>query len=418
MSRQLVLGLHNLDCFLYYTQPTLLEIINTMNYLALITDRISLLAPTFFTTASLILFLWLCHRFFIVRNAKVGNEKMLARQLLMLCLTAASIIISILSLPVSDSTRNQLLVLIGIIISGIFAFSSTTIFTNLMAGMMLRVTKPFLTGDFVRVNDFFGRVTERGLLDTEIQTEDRQLVALPNSLLINSAISVIRSSGTVVSVNLSLGYDVHHAKIETLLLEAVANAELEEAFVQVLELGDDAITYKASGILIDVKKYLTAHSTLRKQILDTLHNNDIEIVSPSFVNQRRLNQGQRVIPEASIPSVINKETTSAEDVVFDKADLATEVEEKKALLKSKIKAFELELASADSTEKKRLKSLIKDSLIELGELKNTSLEETESDSTLTESAVVDSVVDSVDADTDNSAENSSITKPSIDKPQQ
>ena len=225
-----------------------------MTYLTLITAKIILLTPTFVTIAGLIGFLWLCHRFFIVRNASVGNEKMLARQLLMLCLTAASIIIAILSLPVSDSTRNQLLVLIGIIISGVFAFSSTTIFTNLMAGMMLRVTKPFLTGDFVRVDDYFGRVTERGLLDTEIQTEDRQLVALPNSLLINSAVSVIRSSGTVVSVSLSLGYDVHHAKIEQLLLEAIGKAELEESFVQVLELGNDAITYKASGILIDVKK--------------------------------------------------------------------------------------------------------------------------------------------------------------------
>ena len=349
-----------------------------MNYLTLITDRIALLAPALLTMASLVVFLWLCHRFFIVRNANVGNEKMLARQLLMLCLTAASIIIAVLSLPVSESTRNQLLVLIGIVISGVFAFSSTTIFTNLMAGMMLRVTKPFLTGDFVRVNDFFGRVTERGLLDTEIQTEDRQLVALPNALLINSAISVIRGSGTVVSVSLSLGYNVHHTKIEALLLKAVAAAELEEAFVQVLALGDDAITYKASGILVDVKKYLTAHSTLRKQILDELHDNGVEIVSPSFINQRRLENSQLIIPQVATPLAQEKETTSAEDVVFDKADLATEVEEKKALLRAKIKAFELELASAESPEKKKLKSLIKDLAIELGELKNTSLDEAES----------------------------------------
>ena len=351
-----------------------------MNYLSLISDRITLLIPTLATTAGLIVFLWLCHRFFIVRNAKLGNEKMLGRQLLMLCLTAASIIISILSLPVSDSTRNQLLVLIGIIISGLFAFSSTTIFTNLMAGMMLRVTKPFLTGDFVHVNGYFGRVTERGLLDTEIQTEDRRLVALPNSLFINSAVSVIRNSGTVVSVNLSLGYEAHHATIETLLLGAIGNAELEEGFIQVTDLGNDAITYKASGILVDVKKYLTAHSTLRKQILDTLHANHIEIVSPSFINQRRLQKDQVIIPQTTRRTDQTQESTSAEDVVFDKADLATEVEEKKTLLKNKIQAFELEIASAPHAEKKKLKALIKELLSELGELRNTPLEETEKDS--------------------------------------
>lgn len=353
-----------------------------MPYLALITDKVILLAPTFITATGLIAFLWLCHRLVIVRNASLGNEKLLARQLLMLCLTAASIIITVLSLPVGESTRNQLLVLIGIIISGVFAFSSTTIFTNLMAGMMLRVTKPFLTGDFVRVDGHFGRVTERGLLDTEIQTEDRHLVALPNSLLINSAVSVVRSSGTVVSVTLSLGYDVHYSEIERLLLQAVEKAKLEESFVQVLELGNDAITYKASGILVDVKTYLTAHSNLRKQILDTLHGNNIEIVSPSFMNQRRLSQDQLIIPKASsqtpATATIDKDITSAEDVVFDKADLATELAEKKSLLKAKIQSFELELASAPHAEKKKIKELIKTLADELSALRNTSLDEAQS----------------------------------------
>ena len=43
---------------------------------------------------------------------------------------------------------------------------------NVMAGLMLRAVRNFRTGDFVRVEKHFGRVTERGLLHTEIQTED------------------------------------------------------------------------------------------------------------------------------------------------------------------------------------------------------------------------------------------------------
>ena len=51
-----------------------------------------------------------------------------------------------------------------------------------------------------------------------------------------------------------------------------------------------------------------------------------------------------------------------------------------ASLKNKIQAFELEIASAPHAEKKKLKALIKELLSELGELRNTPLEETEKDS--------------------------------------
>ena len=176
----------------------------------------------------------------------------------------------VLAFPVSESSRNQIIGLIGLLLSGIIAFSSSTIFANLMAGIMLRVTRPFGTGDFVSVNGHFGRVVERGLLDTEIQTEDRELVAFPNTSLITNPVTVVRSSGTIVSVKLSLGYDIHHSRIETLLLDAVKECGLDEPFVQILELGNFAVTYKASGMLVDTKTLLTARSNLCRAVLDTL----------------------------------------------------------------------------------------------------------------------------------------------------
>ena len=55
----------------------------------------------------------------------------------------------------------------------------------------------FRSGDFIRVKEYFGRVTERGLLDTEIQTETRELISIPNAFLISNPVQVIRSSGTI-----------------------------------------------------------------------------------------------------------------------------------------------------------------------------------------------------------------------------
>lgn len=170
--------------------------------------------PLTLTLIGVVVGLWIAHVILIKRHAELGNEKLFSRQLIMLGLTLASLLLVILAMPVSDSSRNQIIGLVGLVISGIFAFSSSTIFANLLAGIMLRITKPFRTGDFIKVSDYFGHVVERGLLDTEIQTESRDLVALPNTFMITHPITVTRASGTIISTNLSLGYDVHHGDLE------------------------------------------------------------------------------------------------------------------------------------------------------------------------------------------------------------
>ncbi|MBV1914786.1 MAG: mechanosensitive ion channel family protein, partial [Pseudomonadales bacterium] len=249
-------------------------------------DIFKLFLPLIVTSISVGIVLWLAHWRLIRNPGSYGKKSQFSNQLIMLGLTLVSIIAIALTLPVADSVRNQVVALIGLAISGVLAFSSSTIFANLMAGIMLRVTNPFHTGDFIQVADYFGRVSERGLLDTEIQSEQRELVAIPNTFLITNPVSVVRSSGTVVSANLSLGYDIHHAKIESLLKQAAENAGLEEPFVQLTELGDYAVTYKINGMLAEVKSLLTARSNLRREVLDVLHEGGVEIVSPSFMNQR------------------------------------------------------------------------------------------------------------------------------------
>ena len=125
--------------------------------------------------------LWGIHWCLIKRHPGLGSERKFPRQLILLVLTLVGVVGVIIALPIDESVRKQLLGLIGVLASGLIAFSSTNIVSNLMAGILLRMTKPFRTGDFIRVGDHFGRVSERGLFDTEIQSESRELIALPNA---------------------------------------------------------------------------------------------------------------------------------------------------------------------------------------------------------------------------------------------
>lgn len=313
--------------------------------------------PVIATLVIFALLISLANWLLFTRFKNPGNENVFTRQLLMLLLTLMAIVAVVVTLPISEGTETQILSLIGLVLSGLLAFSSTTIFSNLMAGAMMRFTQPFRTGDFIRVQQHFGRVTERGLFDCEIQTENRELITIPNSLLIHNAITVIRSSGTIVSVSLSLGYDIHHSKIEKLLKQAAEQVGLEDPFVHITELGNFSVTYKISGLLLDVKNVLTTRSNLYCHVLDCLHNNDIEIMSPTFVSQHAGPDVERKIA----PSPKRQKTstqTVAEDIVFDKAEQAEQQEKQKSELVIQLDELKQRLSAADKADKTAIEQQI------------------------------------------------------------
>jgi len=245
------------------------------------------------------------------------------RQLMVASLAAIVIVVFILSLPIAESVRGQLLSLLGLLVTAAVALSSTTLLGNAMAGLMLRALRNFRPGDFIVVNEHRGRVSDRGWLRTEIQTERRNLTTFPNLYLVTNPMTVIRSSGCFIAADVSLGYDVPRDEVETCLTEATKKAGLDDPFVFVTNLGDFSITYQAAGFLEDVKYLISAESKLRACMLDALHEAGIEIVSPTFMNQRQLDPAKVFIPKAALrklgPTVAR---IRPEELMFDKAEEA------------------------------------------------------------------------------------------------
>ncbi len=261
------------------------------------------------------------------------------------------IIVLILVLPVGNEVQGQLLSLIGIIVSAAIALSSTTVLGNALAGFMLRVVKGFRMGDFISVNEHFGRVSERGLFHTEIQTEQRELTTLPNLYLVQNPVTTVRSSGTAITASVSLGYDVPRGKVEKLLKEAALAAGLEEPFVHVMDLGNFAVSYRVSGLLSEVKGLITARSRLRAAILDILHENGVEIVSPTFMYRRSADEKTFIPDLVGVIGEEEEEKNRAEDLIFDKAEEAASREESIQILTDRLEEIENELDS-DPTEER------------------------------------------------------------------
>ncbi|MEQ9397383.1 mechanosensitive ion channel family protein [Haliea sp.] len=282
-------------------------------------------------------------------------------QLAVWLIVSAGIIALVVVLPVNDETQGQVLSLLGVLLSAIVALASTTFVANAMAGIMLQITRPFYPGDYIRINELFGRVTRRALLNTQIQSEMRDLITLPNLMLVNQPFTVLHREGTIISADVSIGYDEPYTRVQELLLVAGAEAGLAEPFVLVQELLDHAVVYRACGFLEDMKHPLTARSNLRKTILEQLHGNGVEIVSPGFVYQRRVDGEQKVIPEQPTlhTSAADDESTVPEDKIFDMAEEAASLEElrqHREQIHEDLKAGREQLKQAAPEEKAALES--------------------------------------------------------------
>lgn len=290
-----------------------------------------------------------------------ANAMQYYRQLLYNVLMIVFIIALVAASPIGDSLKGQILALIGIVLSAGIALSSTNLLGNTLAGVMLKITRSFKTGDFISVTDYTGKVVARTLLNIEIQTFDRGLIFLPNLYLVTHPVKVFPESGVFVTVDITLGYDVDRADIEDALLSAAKACEIDSAFVEVKALKDFSVHYVLNALISSLDAYVSMRSKLHGQVIDHLHQRSIEIVSPNFMNTRALGDAL-VIPE---PSKRRRKASAddeekVDDLLFEKANQADKLE----LLKASKERLDLLLEKQPDNESRKQSLEEKRALVE------------------------------------------------------
>jgi len=93
---------------------------------------------------------------------------------------------AICAVAVLDSVGIRVMGLVaGLGIGGVaIAFAAQKTIENLFGSLAIAVDRPFQIGDFVRLGDHEGTVTEVGLRSTRIRTMDRTVISIPNGTLL------------------------------------------------------------------------------------------------------------------------------------------------------------------------------------------------------------------------------------------
>jgi small-conductance mechanosensitive channel len=304
--------------------------------------------------------------FLLIINSWVFNKIKIVKSygtviknLISIFVVLIGLLLFIFSFPIDKTLKGQILSFLAIIISAGIALSSTTVLGNLIAGIMNNSMKRFRNGDLIKIEDLQGRVTKKSIFHTEIQLEDSNFITIPNLYIATNPVKLTRKTDTVISTTVSLGYDISRTKIEESLKEAAFSTGLTNPYVYITNLGDYSVSYKIHGFLEDSGKYFSTISLLNANVMDVLHQKKIEIVSPTFMNQR--NTEEKVfIPIEILKNEISNDEQFHEDLVFDEAIKSEKIEERKDQLEELNKQQELlrekkkDLKKEDEIQKNKL----------------------------------------------------------------
>jgi small-conductance mechanosensitive channel len=200
---------------------------------------------------------------------------------------------------------------ISLFLGLLISLGSSSVISNIFAGIILTYTRAFQIGDRVKITDTIGDVVDKTLFVTRICTIKNVVITIPNSSVLSSHVvnysAATNDSATfplILHTTITLGYDVPWRKVhETLKNAALATEHILVApnpFVLQTSLDDFYVSYELNAYTDSPKTMAVIYSELHQNIQDKCNEADIEILSPHY---RAMRDGNlTTIPASYLPS--------------------------------------------------------------------------------------------------------------------
>lgn len=157
---------------------------------------------------------------------------------------------------------------------------------NLASGMTVLFSKPFALGDYVKLDDVEGTVTDISLNYTVLSTIDNKLIQIPNSDVSNARITNYSANPTRrLDLTFSIGYHDDYDKARGIILDTIMQHPLTlhepEPFVRMSAHGDHAI-HIASRTWVNNSDYWPLNFDLLEQVKREFDTAGIHIPYPQL----------------------------------------------------------------------------------------------------------------------------------------
>ncbi len=102
------------------------------------------------------------------------------------------------------------------------------ILTDMAASQFVSTYQPFKVGEWIEVQDHYGRVIERNLIQTKILTADNEIVIIPNSTLLRrTVVNRTRSGALRIQIQVVIGTKIDLKEIEDQLLQIAEDMKVD-----------------------------------------------------------------------------------------------------------------------------------------------------------------------------------------------
>lgn len=196
---------------------------------------------------------------------------------------------------------------VSIFIGVLFSLGSTSIVSNVVAGVVLTYMRAFKMGDRVKIADTMGDIIEKTILVTRVRTIKNVDITIPNSMVLGSHIinysSSSQESGLILNTTVTIGYDAPWRKVhELLIMAARATENIQDKpapFILQTSLNDFYVSYELNAYTDKPVLMAKTYSDLHQNIQDKFNEAGVEIMSPHYSSLRDGNTA--TIPTEYLP---------------------------------------------------------------------------------------------------------------------
>jgi small-conductance mechanosensitive channel len=209
-------------------------------------------------------------------------------------------------LPGADSEAFKgMSLLLGVMVT----VGGSSVFGQAASGLVLMYSRTIRVGEYVRIDQHEGTVTELGMFTTRVRTGLGEELTLPNSLVLGLVTKnysrTVKGPGFVLDTTVTIGYDTPWRQVEAMLVEAARRTSgvLSDPPPRVFQiaLSDFYPEYRLVCQAVPGQPQPRAEvlSALHAHIQDVFNEYGVQIMSPHYLGDPAT---AKVVPRAAIYS--------------------------------------------------------------------------------------------------------------------
>ena len=165
---------------------------------------------------------------------------------------------------------------------------SSGLVNQVMSGLVVTYSRALRLGDFVRIGDVEGTITDVGLLSTKLRTLKSEEITIPNAVVVTQTTTDYSRypEDVLTAASITVGYNVPWRQVHALLLLAADRTEgvrrAPKPRVVQLALEDMRVNYTLIFCLEQQESRNLTLSALHAHILDLFNEYGVQIVTPNY----------------------------------------------------------------------------------------------------------------------------------------